>query len=122
MILAALRACEALDLNRCGMWRIMQVSEIASGGCGHARGGLAMLAVALGGCLLWSELVALLTLSQAHPSYADSRYLRGYKKKGCVAQQHSATTQYRGRGLGCPDWQGEQNRSKVDFYIKTTIW
>ena len=24
--------------------------------------------------------------------------------------------------LGCPDWQGEQNRSKVDFYIKTTIW
>ncbi len=78
MILAALRACEALDLNRCGMWRIMQVSEIASGGCGHARGGLAMLAVALGGCLLWSELlVALLTLSQAHPSYADSRYLRG---------------------------------------------
>ena len=77
MILAALRACEALDLNRRGMWRIMQVSEIASGGCGHARGGLAMLAVALGGCLLWSELVALLILSQAHRSYADSRYLRG---------------------------------------------
>ena len=70
-----------------------------------------MLAVALGGCLLWSELVALLTLSQAHRSYADSRYLRGFKKRlRCATTQCHNTIQ--GKGIGVPQLAGRAKQVK----------